>query len=137
MRGVGGPTTHPPTPPSHLLFLGETTKCNKSLNDPVRGAGSTQMQTRSYCARSSGNLARKVRNAFPGSTALNKRFSTRQHATCNVSSHHPCFNYKSLGLHKSINCLPPFNLESGRYGAGTRVDYWSGVVFYNNNNMYM
>ena len=40
------------------------------LKDPVRRAGSTQMQTRSYHARQSGNLARKVRNAFPGSTAL-------------------------------------------------------------------
>ena len=59
-----------PPPSPHPLFLGETTKCNKSLKDPVRGAGSTQMQTRSYCARQSGNLTRKVRNAFPGSTAL-------------------------------------------------------------------
>ena len=36
----------------------------------MRNAGSTQMQTQSYRARQSRNLARKVRNAFPGSTAL-------------------------------------------------------------------
>ena len=51
------------------------TKYNKSLKDPVRGAGSAQVQIRSYHNRQSGNLARKVRNAFPGLTAL-RWFST-------------------------------------------------------------
>ena len=36
----------------------------------MRNAGSAQMQTQSYRARQSRNLARKVRNAFPRSTAL-------------------------------------------------------------------
>ena len=34
------------------------------------GAGSAQVQIRRYRNRQSGNLARKVRNAFPGLTAL-------------------------------------------------------------------
>ena len=62
---VGEPTTHPPPhppfpPETFFLF-----KYNKSLKDPVRGAGSAQVQIRSYHNRQSGNLARKVRNAFP------------------------------------------------------------------------
>ena len=44
----------------------------KSLKDPVRGAGSAQVQIRSYRNRQSGNLARKVRNAFPMCKALMK-----------------------------------------------------------------
>ena len=45
-------------------------KYNKSLKDPVRGAGSAQVQIRSYRNRQSENLARKVRNAFPMCKAL-------------------------------------------------------------------
>ena len=45
-------------------------KYNKSLKDPVRGAGSAQVQIRSYRNRQSWNLARKVRNAFPMCKAL-------------------------------------------------------------------
>ena len=45
-------------------------KYNKSLKDPVRGAGSAQVQIRSYRNRQSGNLARKVSNAFPMCKAL-------------------------------------------------------------------
>ena len=45
-------------------------KYNKSLKDPMRGAGSAQVQIRSYRNRQSGNLARKVRNAFPTCKAL-------------------------------------------------------------------
>ena len=62
---VGEPC-HPPLPNFPLSYH----KYNKSLKDPMRGAGSTQMQIQSYRARQSGNLARKVRNAFPSSTAL-------------------------------------------------------------------
>ena len=63
MHARSGWAHHPPPPPPHQPFLGETTKCNKFLKDPVREAGSTQMQARSYHARQSRNLARKVRNA--------------------------------------------------------------------------
>ena len=58
----------PPIPP--FISTRNLSKCNKSLKDPVRGAGSAQVQIRSYHNRQSGNLARKVRNAFPRSTAL-------------------------------------------------------------------
>ena len=40
------------------------------MKDLVRGAGSTQVQIRSYRNRQSGNLAKKVRNAFPMCKAL-------------------------------------------------------------------
>ena len=60
---VGEPTTHPP--PHHQY--------NKSLKDPVRGAGSAQVQIRSYRNRQSGNLARKVRNSFSMCKALNEQ----------------------------------------------------------------
>ena len=61
----------PPTPPSPPAVSARNwTKYNKPLKDPVRGAGSAQMQIRSYRNRQSGNLARKVRNAFPWCTAL-------------------------------------------------------------------
>ena len=87
---VGEPTTHgdPPLPP----FPPETCpKCNKSLKDPVRGAGSTQMQTQSYRNRQSGNLARKVRNAFPGSTALTLSWTAHSQSGLHVlSQHHIC-----------------------------------------------
>ena len=66
----GGWAHHPPPPSPPAISTRNWTKYNKSLTDPVRGAGSTQMQTQSYHARQSGNLARKVRNADPGSTAL-------------------------------------------------------------------
>ena len=59
------PPPHPPFPPETFFF-----KYNKSLKDPVRGAGSAQVQIRSYRNRQSGNLARKVRNAFPVLTAF-------------------------------------------------------------------
>ena len=61
----------PPTPPSPPAVSARNwTKYNKSLKDPVRGAGSAQVQIRSYHNRQSGNLARKVRNAFPMCKAL-------------------------------------------------------------------
>ena len=60
---VGDPTTHPPSPPA--ISARNWTKYNKSL-----GAGSAQVQIRSYRNRQSGNLARKVRNAFPLCKAL-------------------------------------------------------------------
>ena len=69
---VGDPTTHPPSPPA--VSARNWTKYNKSLKDPVRGAGSAQVQIRSYRNRQSGNLARKVRNAFPMCKAL-RRFT--------------------------------------------------------------
>ena len=62
---VGDPTAHPPT-----VFARNWTNYNKSLKDPVRGAGSAQVQIRSYHNRQSGNLARKVRNTFPRCKAL-------------------------------------------------------------------
>ena len=62
------PPTPLPSPPA--VSARNWTKYNKSLKDPVRRAGSTQVQIRSYRNRQSGNLARKVRNAFPGLTAL-------------------------------------------------------------------
>ena len=65
---VGDPTAHPPSPPA--VSARNWTKYNKSLRDPVRGAGSAQVQILSYCDRQSGNLARKVRNAFPMCKAL-------------------------------------------------------------------
>ena len=64
-RGRGGWWDHPPA-----VSARNWTKYNKSLKDPVRGAGSAQVQIRSYRNRQSGNLARKVRNTFPGLTAL-------------------------------------------------------------------
>ena len=68
---VGDPTTHPPSPPA--VSARNWTKYNKSLKDPVRRAGSAQVQIRSYGNRQSGNLARKVRNAFPMCKALTAR----------------------------------------------------------------
>ena len=65
---VGDPTTHPPSPPA--VSARNWTKYNKSLKDPVRGAGSAQVQIQSYRDRQSGNLARKVRNTFPMCKAL-------------------------------------------------------------------
>ena len=65
---VSPPPTPPPSPPA--VSTRNWTKYNKSLKDPVRGAGSVQVQIRSYHNRQSGNLARKVRNAFPRLTAL-------------------------------------------------------------------
>ena len=65
---VGEPTTHPTRRFCQKLIL--FFKYNKSLKDPVRGAGSAQVQIRSYRNRQSGNLARKVRNAFPMCKAL-------------------------------------------------------------------
>ena len=53
----------PPTPLPHPPFPPET---------GVRGAGSAQVQIRSYRNRQSGNLARKVRNAFLGLMALSR-----------------------------------------------------------------
>ena len=49
---MGEPTTHPPSPPA--VSARNWTKYNKSLKDPVRGAGSTQVQIRSYRNRQSG-----------------------------------------------------------------------------------
>ena len=43
---VGEPTTHPPLPTR--CFHQKLDKYNKSLKDPVRGAGSAQVQIRSY-----------------------------------------------------------------------------------------
>ena len=60
----------PPTLPS--VSTRNLSKCNRSLKDPVRGAGSAQVKIRSYRNRQSGNLARQVKNAFPGSEALRK-----------------------------------------------------------------
>ena len=66
----------PPThPPPTRRFRQKLDKYNKSLKDPVRGAGSAQVQIRSYRNRQSGNLASKVRNAFPVLTALSTSFS--------------------------------------------------------------
>ena len=48
---VGDPTTHPPSPPA--VSARNWTKYNKSLKDPVRGAGSAQVQIRSYRNRQS------------------------------------------------------------------------------------
>ena len=62
---VGDPTNHPPA-----VSTRNWTKYNKSLKDPVRGAGSAQVQIRSYHNWQSGNLARKVRNTFPMCEAL-------------------------------------------------------------------
>ena len=63
--------SHPPPPPAPpSISTRNLSKCNKSLKDPVRGAGSAQVQIRSYRNRQSGNPARKVRNAFPVCKAL-------------------------------------------------------------------
>ena len=81
---VGDPTTHPPSPPA--VSARNWTKYNKSLKDPVRGAGSAQVQIRSYRNRQSGNLARKVRNAFPRCKALRNRNKMAAHTMqCNLN----------------------------------------------------
>ena len=71
MRGsqVGEPTTHPPPHPPFPPETGPSTT-NLWQIQWLRGTGSTQMQTRNYRARLSGNLARKVRNAFSVWTTL-------------------------------------------------------------------
>ena len=53
----------PPFSARNLFFYFFIFKYNKSLKDPVRGAGSAQVQIQSYRNRRSGNLARKVRNS--------------------------------------------------------------------------
>ena len=69
---VSPPPTPLPTCRFHqkLFYFFIFFKYNKSLKNPVRGAGSAQVQIRSYRNRQSGNLARKVRNAFPMCKAL-------------------------------------------------------------------
>ena len=62
---VGEPTPHP-----SLCFYQKLVQVQQILERPSEGAGSAQVQIRSYRNRQSGNLARKVRNAFPGSEAL-------------------------------------------------------------------
>ena len=60
----------PPPPAPPFVSTRNLSKCNKSLKDPVRGAGSVQVQIQSYRNRQRRNLARKVRNTFPRSEAL-------------------------------------------------------------------
>ena len=72
---VGLPTAFSARNLFFYFFLFFLFKYNKSLKDPVRGAGSTQVQIQSYRNRQSGNLARKVRNAFPMCKALNSSYS--------------------------------------------------------------
>ena len=57
---VGEPTPHP-----SLRFHWKLVQVQQILERHSEGAGSTQVQIRSYRNRQSGNLARKVRNAFP------------------------------------------------------------------------
>ena len=63
VASTGGWSHHPPPSPP-AVSARNWTKYNKSLKDPVRGAGFAQVQIQSYHNRQSGNLAWKVRNAF-------------------------------------------------------------------------
>ena len=86
VASAGGQSHHPPPLPPAVSAKNWT----KSLKDPVRGAGSAQVQIRSYCNRQSGNLARKVRNAFP---------------MCKALKRHPWTPMKMLQLAMNSKCL--------------------------------
>ena len=60
------------TPPPHLslCFHQKFVQVQQILERPSERGRLHQVQIRSYRNRQSGNLARKVRNAFPGSEAL-------------------------------------------------------------------
>ena len=119
------PTPHPSTPPS--VSTRNFCKCNKSLKDPVRGAGSAQVQIRSYRNRQSGNLARKVRNAFPGSMTLRPLTWGKRFLLFLPDSHSAYYDSfvsalgqslpPSLGLSR-ICCTCPVSGGNGGWGGG-------------------
>ena len=128
VASAGGWSHHPPPSPP-AVFARNWTKYNKSLKDPVRGAGSAQVQIRSYRNRQSGNLASKVRNAFPVLMALRPKIQTETSLMLMTSPHSTDASFAKLQLkfarllshlgwslaHKTINKIsykphPPIDL---------------------------